>query len=132
MKCARFRRLMHELAKEEVAPQDVASREAECREHVSGCDECAEFLELAERLSCRELVDFLDDYLEGKLEPSRAELFESHLGICEDCTNYLASYSWAKAAGARALADHEERWERPPEDLVRAILTARERPDEPE
>jgi anti-sigma factor RsiW len=40
-------------------------------------------------LTCRELVEIVTDYLEGRL-PSHDRLrFEEHLLVCPGCTNYL-------------------------------------------
>ena len=42
-----------------------------------------------ERLSCRELVEIVTDYLEGSLPPERRVAFEQHLTICPGCQLYL-------------------------------------------
>jgi len=36
-------------------------------------------------LTCREMVELMNDYLEGALAR-----FEAHLSICDPCTTYLA------------------------------------------
>jgi anti-sigma factor RsiW len=44
----------------------------------------------APRLTCREIVELLTDYLEGALsEPARARV-DAHLTTCPDCTAYVA------------------------------------------
>ena len=44
----------------------------------------------APRLTCREIVDLLTDYLEGALpEPTSARV-DAHLATCPDCTAYVA------------------------------------------
>ena len=79
-------------------------------------------------MTCKELVEFLMDYLDGLLcEPERRR-FEEHLGECPDCVAYLATYREAvrlgkDACGAGADAIPAE----VPEDLVRAVLAARRR-----
>lgn len=41
------------------------------------------------RLSCRDLVELITDYLEDALPPSRRDRFEEHLRACEGCAAYL-------------------------------------------
>ena len=43
----------------------------------------------APRLTCRELVDVLTDYLEDALPPLERARVEEHLAICPDCRAYL-------------------------------------------
>jgi anti-sigma factor RsiW len=40
-------------------------------------------------LSCRELVELVTDYLEGRLPLDERTRFELHLGDCEGCRRYL-------------------------------------------
>jgi len=40
-------------------------------------------------MNCKELVELVTDYLEGKLLAVDAARFEQHLSICVGCTNYL-------------------------------------------
>jgi anti-sigma factor RsiW len=42
-----------------------------------------------EEMTCRELVDVITDYLEGKLSEEDRERFEAHLDDCSYCLNYL-------------------------------------------
>ena len=73
-------------------------------------------------LTCREVLDFLDDYVEGTLSEDRRRRFAQHLAACEACRGYLSQYADTIRLGRRAysptLAD-------PPEALIRAILRAR-------
>jgi anti-sigma factor RsiW len=41
-------------------------------------------------LTCRELVELVTDYLEGKLPPADQARFEQHLALCPNCPTYLA------------------------------------------
>ena len=74
-------------------------------------------------LTCRELTEFLDDYVAGALKEGRRAVFEGHLAVCPDCRNYLASYRatvrLVKAARDTGIAGV-------PEGLVKAVLAARE------
>jgi anti-sigma factor RsiW len=40
-------------------------------------------------ISCKELIEIITDYLEGKLPPDERRKFEDHLSICEACLLYL-------------------------------------------
>ena len=43
----------------------------------------------APRLTCREVVELLTDYLEGVLPRPERERVEAHLQTCPDCTAYV-------------------------------------------
>ena len=45
--------------------------------------------EPGDHMSCREVVELVNDYLEGVLSPADTELFEEHLMSCEGCSRYL-------------------------------------------
>lgn len=40
-------------------------------------------------MTCKELVELITDYLEGKLSEEVRQRVESHLSTCEGCTRYL-------------------------------------------
>jgi anti-sigma factor RsiW len=40
-------------------------------------------------ISCQEVVEIITDYLEGRLSPGDAAIFEAHLAICDGCQWYL-------------------------------------------
>ena len=40
--------------------------------------------------TCRELAEYLTDYLEGVLPPSHRVNFDRHIADCADCTLYIA------------------------------------------
>ncbi|HEX8202309.1 MAG TPA: zf-HC2 domain-containing protein [Isosphaeraceae bacterium] len=76
-------------------------------------------------MTCREFVEFLDEYLSGELPGSVRSDFELHLEGCADCMAYLRSYEetirLAKAIGAEPESSVPEK---APEELIRAILAA--------
>jgi anti-sigma factor RsiW len=41
-------------------------------------------------MNCKELVELVTDYLEGKLPSVETVRFEQHLSTCDGCTNYVA------------------------------------------
>ena len=45
--------------------------------------------EAAGEMSCKELIQVITDYLEGRLPATDRKRFEDHLAICEGCQNYL-------------------------------------------
>jgi anti-sigma factor RsiW len=80
---------------------------------------------MTRRLTCRELIDFLDDYVEGALPAAQRALFDDHLGRCAACVRYLRGYQGTLRAvalshGAAAAAPPDV-----PEELLTAILAAR-------
>jgi anti-sigma factor RsiW len=78
-------------------------------------------------MTCRELIEFLDDHLEGRLNPAARFAFDEHLANCRDCLEYLASYRETIRLGRAAFSTPEERVAAMPESLVRAVLAARSR-----
>jgi anti-sigma factor RsiW len=79
-------------------------------------------------MTCRELVEFLMNYLDGRLSESERLRFEEHLGECPDCVAYLATYREAVRLGKEACtAGGDAIPAEVPEDLVRAVLAARRR-----
>ena len=44
---------------------------------------------IADDLACREFVELVTDYLEGRLPPAERERFEAHLELCAGCQAYV-------------------------------------------
>jgi anti-sigma factor RsiW len=65
--------------------------------------------------TCRELIDFLDDYVSDALPPMRREAFDGHLSVCPSCVAYLDSY---RETIRLAKADIED----VPPEVITAIL----------
>ena len=40
-------------------------------------------------LTCREMVELVTDYLEGRLDGADRERFEAHVAECDACTLYI-------------------------------------------
>jgi anti-sigma factor RsiW len=81
----------------------------------------------ARTLSCRELIEFLADYLDDALPAAERAAFEAHLAVCPYCVDYLASYRETIHLGRQALAEKAEALEEIPVELLDAILDARKR-----
>ena len=77
-------------------------------------------------ITCRELIDFLADYIDGSLPASQRSVFEEHLRICPPCVDYLEMYratlrlekSARNGESSSPAADV-------PQQLKQAILAAR-------
>ena len=77
-------------------------------------------------MTCRELADFLDEYVDGTLQASRRFVFEEHLRGCADCTNYLNSYVRTMEMGRRAAGEPQDAAPLAvPGDLIKAVIAAR-------
>ena len=77
-------------------------------------------------MKCRELAEFLIDYVSGELPEETRVSFEVHLTRCRNCHAYLIQYQATVTAGKIACGENSD--ELPtdvPEDLVRAVLAAR-------
>ena len=47
------------------------------------------------KLTCRELVELVTEYLEATLPPSERARFEAHLATCPECRNHVAQMRYA-------------------------------------
>lgn len=80
------------------------------------------------QLTCRELIDFLDDYVADALPDPQRALFDDHLGRCAACVRYLHGYEGTLRAVAIAHAADSAPPADVPAELVSAILAARRAP----
>jgi anti-sigma factor RsiW len=78
----------------------------------------------AAQLTCRELLDFLDRYLDGELPPDTGARFEAHLRACEECVAYLNSYRQTIRLAAAAWKDAEPVPDDVPPLLIQGVLQA--------
>ncbi|HSD29684.1 MAG TPA: zf-HC2 domain-containing protein [Vicinamibacteria bacterium] len=77
-------------------------------------------------LTCRELVEFMDDYWSGALAAETVARFNEHLAACPSCVNYTNTWREAIRVGRAALRVSDEEVPRHvPEALVAAILASR-------
>ena len=75
-------------------------------------------------LTCREMSDFLADYLDGSLGVAERHLFDEHLAGCPECIAYLRSYAETIRL-ARQTREDDSLSDTIPDELVRAILAVR-------
>ncbi len=79
-------------------------------------------------MTCRELAEFLSDYLANELADDARAQFEHHLSLCPNCRRYLASFAASIELGKRAFEEDQAAVPADvPDDLVDAILAARRR-----
>ena len=72
-------------------------------------------------MKCRELAEFLSDYVNGELPVESRTHFEFHLSKCTNCHEYLVQYEVTIKAGKIACDEMQAI----PDDLVAAVLAAR-------
>ncbi|MCK6486698.1 MAG: zf-HC2 domain-containing protein [Phycisphaerae bacterium] len=73
-------------------------------------------------ISCREVFDFLVDYVSGELPPHVRAEFERHLAVCPPCVAYLNSYRDTIRLGRAACRDNDVPPPEIPEELVKAVM----------
>ena len=77
-------------------------------------------------MKCRELANFLMDYVSGDLPQESRVHFEFHLSKCKNCHEYLVQYEITIKAGRIACDElSDELPQNIPDDLVKAVLAAR-------
>ncbi len=76
-------------------------------------------------MTCKELIAFLMDYLDGDLPDEEMRHFDEHIGICPECTDYLESYKETVRVGKMICQPDGGLPADIPEDLVTTILAAR-------
>ncbi len=77
-------------------------------------------------MTCREFVEFLMAYLDEEMASDKRGVFEHHMELCPNCGEYLRTYEDTIRAGQLACDDRDELPDDVPEQLVNAILAARE------
>lgn len=79
---------------------------------------------MSSRPNCREIADFLADYVDHQLPAERHAEFEMHLTHCKCCSHYLSSYRDTIRLCRDAVTggpECEQAPPPPPEALVAAI-----------
>ena len=72
-------------------------------------------------ITCRQLIGFIADYIDGALDDVALSDFERHLANCRSCRAYLETYRQTTKV-ARLLLDTDEKVEDVPEELIQTIL----------
>lgn len=76
-------------------------------------------------MKCRELAEFLLDYVSGELPDESRTHFEFHLSKCKNCHAYLVQYQVTIRAGKIACDEMSDELPEIPEDLIKAVMAAR-------
>jgi anti-sigma factor RsiW len=78
------------------------------------------------RMTCREFVGFLMDYLSDDLPEPTLRNFQWHLSVCPNCVRYLETYqSTVRLSRVAFELPDDEVPAQVPEELIQAILAAR-------
>ena len=78
-------------------------------------------------ITCRQFEEFILAYLEGELSDRQQFVFELHIKVCRECRNYLAAYKRTIDISRRAFDEPDQSVpDDVPEDLIKAILSARD------
>lgn len=84
-------------------------------------------------MTCAKAVEILLSYLEGELPPEVEAALEDHLGGCNPCRDYLATYKKTIEYARQAMtAPDRPAAEVLPESLVQALVQARRSPAQSE
>ncbi len=78
-------------------------------------------------ITCKAFNDFILSYLDGELTPRQSRLFKIHIFFCRECREYLEAYK--RSIELSKLLNEEINTplvEDAPEDLIKAILAAKE------
>jgi anti-sigma factor RsiW len=76
-------------------------------------------------MKCRELAEFLMEYVSGDLPDESRTHFEFHLTRCKNCHEYLVQYEMTIKAGKIACDEMSDELAAVPDDLVKAVMAAR-------
>ncbi|MEX2175041.1 MAG: zf-HC2 domain-containing protein [Pirellulaceae bacterium] len=76
--------------------------------------------------TCQEALDYLTDYLDGQLPAGELARLDEHLAVCPQCVDYLNNLR-ATVELTRHACAQDSALAQIPEELVQAILQARER-----
>jgi len=77
-------------------------------------------------LTCKEFMEFLDDYASKTQDPEVRAEFDRHIRDCPPCGEYLREYLETIRL-ARSCSEAREVREKAPERLIEAILAARKK-----
>lgn len=74
-------------------------------------------------MTCQELYDFLEQFVEGEMADDVRAEFQRHLDMCPPCIDYVDSYRKTIQCCKAAYDDPKECPDQPmPKQLVQAIL----------
>lgn len=77
-------------------------------------------------ITCEAFEDFILCYLDDELTARQKFVFEMHLKLCRECRDYLKAYKTALELAKASGTDDGTLPQTVPEDLVTAVVAARE------
>lgn len=78
-------------------------------------------------MKCRELAEFLNDYVSGDLPEENRVHFEFHISKCKNCHEYMVQYEVVIKAGKIACDEFSDEMPVMPEELIKAVLASRQK-----
>jgi len=75
-------------------------------------------------MTCRELTEFLSDYLAGDLPDQTTRTFEFHMRLCGACREFIVQFRQTVEAAGHCAEDPATIRTALPEEVVRAIMAA--------
>jgi len=77
-------------------------------------------------ITCRELIDFLDEYIGNEMSPDQRQAVDRHLSVCPDCVKYVEQYRQTIALGRAAFEnENDSAPANVPAGLIKAVLEFR-------
>lgn len=76
-------------------------------------------------MNCREVLDFLNAYLDRELPLETMREFDAHLAECPACVAYVETYRQTLAALRTCSQSPPAGMDPVPEEVIQAILAAR-------
>lgn len=77
-------------------------------------------------MNCKEIIEFLMDYIEDELPEHVKACFDMHLQTCPPCVDYIKTYRDTILLAKRCCTENPAcQCDEVPEPLIQAILAAR-------
>lgn len=81
------------------------------------------------RITCRECAEFLGEYIDGALPSIQRVELERHLRKCPQCVTFIEQYKRTIELAKNCICKNDTGPKvPPPEELIRAIMAARSKP----
>lgn len=78
-----------------------------------------------QHMTCKQLIEFLDEYHSGDLDSGTRAAFDSHLNACRACRDYLYTYRETITLARMTNANFDDLVPKSvPDELVRAVEKA--------
>ena len=82
-----------------------------------------------DNMTCKELTEFLDRYVDNELSFTEKASFKLHLSLCSDCRRYVKGYRATLVLAKNAVTKPDDPVPTAvPKELVEGILASRSKP----